>query len=131
MNPDRETLQDHLQDYERQLRGLKSYVQELKAKTAEHDTDSSHFEADLTEAEHNIKYYEGETARIRELLGEESDGPTYFLYQDAAGEWRWRLRAGNQRIIADSGEGYRDKQDCLHAITLVKASQHAAVKEKG
>ena len=32
------------------------------------------------------------------------------IYRDARSEWRWRLRASNGRIVADSGEGY-----CRHA----------------
>ena len=43
----------------------------------------------------------------------------FQLYKDKAGEWRWRLRANNGRIIADSGEGYTKKQGCLHGIELV------------
>lgn len=30
----------------------------------------------------------------------------FEVFQDAAGEWRWRLKAGNGRIVA-SGEGYK------------------------
>lgn len=37
------------------------------------------------------------------------------------GEWRWRLKAGNGEIIAQ-GEGYRNKQDCMHAIDLVRST---------
>lgn len=45
----------------------------------------------------------------------------FQIYKDNAGEWRWRLRAeGNWEIIADSGEGYKDKDDCKHGIQLVK-----------
>lgn len=36
-----------------------------------------------------------------------------------AGQWRWRLRAANGEAIA-SGESYHNKQDCLHAIDLIK-----------
>ncbi len=54
----------------------------------------------------------------------------YSIYKDKAGEWRWRLRAANNEIIA-SGEGYRNKSDCLHAIDLVKDSQDAPVQEVG
>jgi uncharacterized protein YegP (UPF0339 family) len=35
-------------------------------------------------------------------------------------DYRWRLRADNGRIIADSGEGYRNKTDCQHGIELVR-----------
>ena len=31
---------------------------------------------------------------------------TYYYYQNAKGEWRWRLQAANGRIVADSGESY-------------------------
>jgi uncharacterized protein YegP (UPF0339 family) len=43
----------------------------------------------------------------------------FTLYQDAKAEWRWRLRASNGRIIADSGEGYQNIGDAQSAITLL------------
>lgn len=45
---------------------------------------------------------------------------TFELYRDAAGEWRWRLVAENGEPIADSGEGYKRKSDCLEAIALIR-----------
>jgi uncharacterized protein YegP (UPF0339 family) len=53
----------------------------------------------------------------------------YNVYKDAAGQWRWRLYAANAKIIADSGEGYFNKADCLSGIALVKASANAPIKE--
>lgn len=44
----------------------------------------------------------------------------FETYQDAAGEWRWRLKADNGRTIADSGEGYKNRLDCIEGIELVK-----------
>ena len=52
----------------------------------------------------------------------------YWYFKDKAGLWRWRLRADNNEIIA-VGESYRNKQDCLNAIELVKASKNAPVQE--
>lgn len=49
------------------------------------------------------------------------------MYKDAAQEWRWRLKADNARIIANSGEGYKNESDCMAAITLVKGSANAPV----
>ena len=43
-------------------------------------------------------------------------------------EWRWRLRAANNRIIA-SGEGYRNRQDCVDAVALVQSSASAQIKD--
>ena len=51
----------------------------------------------------------------------------YHMYKDTAGYWRWRLLAGNNKIIAVSGEGYYHESDCLHAINLVKNSASAPV----
>lgn len=53
----------------------------------------------------------------------------YEVYQDTSQEWRWRLRAANNEIIAASGEGYHNRQDCLNAIDLVKSSQNAPVRD--
>lgn len=35
------------------------------------------------------------------------------FYQDAENEWRWRVIAGNGKIVADSSEGYQRKSDCV------------------
>jgi uncharacterized protein len=52
----------------------------------------------------------------------------YEIYKDASGQWRWRLWAANYRIIANSGEGYYNRTDCEHAISLVKQSNNAPVR---
>ena len=44
----------------------------------------------------------------------------FEVYQDRGGEFRWRLRATNTQILATSGDGYKAKRDCLHAIESVK-----------
>lgn len=43
-------------------------------------------------------------------------------------QWYWRLVAANNRKIAVSGEGYHNKQDCVHAIDLVRGSVDVAIK---
>lgn len=53
----------------------------------------------------------------------------FEVYQDNKDEWRWRYVASNGRIIADSGEGYSRKEDCLHGIELMKDSQQASTEE--
>ena len=47
---------------------------------------------------------------------------TFHLYRDKRGEYRWRLRSRNSKIIADSGEGYTAKESCQHGIALIWAS---------
>jgi uncharacterized protein YegP (UPF0339 family) len=34
----------------------------------------------------------------------------YYHSKDKKGEWRWRLKATNGRILADSGEGYFEQE---------------------
>ena len=53
----------------------------------------------------------------------------YYIYKDNSNQWRWRLLAANNRTIADSGESYYNKQDCLSGIGLVKGSYLAPVHE--
>ena len=64
------------------------------------------------------------------LEWDESDGPvatdvvaskaTFQLYEDDAGEYRWRLRHDNGNIIADSGEGYASEQKAKQGLESVK-----------
>lgn len=50
----------------------------------------------------------------------------FVVYKDKSDEWRWRFRADNDKIIADSGEGYVNKQDCRNAIGILKRQASAA-----
>lgn len=40
----------------------------------------------------------------------------FVVYQDRAGEWRWRLLAANNRSLAASAVGYIRMRDCERAI---------------
>lgn len=40
----------------------------------------------------------------------------------SGGQWRWRLRAPNSKIIANGGESFHKKQDCLDSIDLVRGT---------
>lgn len=51
----------------------------------------------------------------------------YVVYKDRAGEWRWTYFAANSRKIADSAEGYKNKEDCLNGIRIMKASANSPV----
>jgi len=50
----------------------------------------------------------------------------FEIYKDKKGEYRFRLKAGNGEIIAES-EGYKTKQGCMKGIVSV---QKNAVKAK-
>lgn len=40
------------------------------------------------------------------------------LYVDKEGLYRWRARARNGKIIADSGQGYKRKRDAIAGYKL-------------
>jgi uncharacterized protein YegP (UPF0339 family) len=37
---------------------------------------------------------------------------TVVFYADRHHEWRWKVRASNGRVLADSGEGYKELRAC-------------------
>ncbi|WP_458207108.1 HVO_2922 family protein [Haladaptatus sp. NG-SE-30] len=54
---------------------------------------------------------------------------TFEVFEDDAGEWRWRLRHRNGNIIADSGEGYSSKRAAKKGIESVKRNALGAPVE--
>lgn len=57
----------------------------------------------------------------------------FEVYQDAAGEWRWRLKASNGQVVA-SGEGYKTqagaKRGCEALQRAAKLAKVVAVAPK-
>ena len=51
----------------------------------------------------------------------------FELYEDKAGEFRWRLRHENGQIIADSAEGYTTKANAKNGIQSVKENAPIAL----
>lgn len=43
----------------------------------------------------------------------------FGIYEDSAGDYRWRLTSGSD-IIADSGEGYSSKRNAQEAVTRIQ-----------
>ncbi len=54
----------------------------------------------------------------------------FELYKDDSGDYRWRFISSNGRIIADSGQGYKNKADCRSGIDLIKGEASAARVEE-
>lgn len=44
----------------------------------------------------------------------------FEIDKNSKGQWIWRLKAQNGRVIADSAESYANKSDCENGIKLVK-----------
>lgn len=65
----------------------------------------------------------------RKLTGQgwdrEHEEPIVNWVPDGLGKWRWRVVAANGRIMADSGQGYVRRIDCLEgAVKVLGGSVH-------
>ena len=50
----------------------------------------------------------------------------FKVYSDKKNEWRWNLRANNNRKMGDSGEGYKTKASCLKSLNKFISQVFAA-----
>lgn len=53
--------------------------------------------------------------------------PSYWMYKDNRGEWRWTYEASNGLTISVSSEGYVKRSDCERSIEIMKASSTSPV----
>lgn len=44
----------------------------------------------------------------------------FEIYLDKASEYRWRLLTADNKIVSDSGEGYKTREECERVIEIVK-----------
>jgi uncharacterized protein YegP (UPF0339 family) len=61
------------------------------------------------------------------IRAEDAPKLKFEVFQDRAGEYRWRLKAGNGAVLATPGQGYKDKAAAKHGVELV---QKAGTDEK-
>ena len=50
----------------------------------------------------------------------------FEIYKDKSGEYRWKLVHTNGQVIANSGEGYKAKENAMNGIKSVKENASAA-----
>lgn len=60
------------------------------------------------------------TWRLQSKINDQSKERGFQIYKDKAGEYRWRLLANKNTIVADSGEGYKTRNECENDIVIVK-----------
>lgn len=53
----------------------------------------------------------------------------FQVYQDQAGEYRWRLVAGNGEVMGDGAEGYTLRKDVHRALDRVRGGTATAEVE--
>jgi len=55
-----------------------------------------------------------------QLVAAQGGKMKFEVYQDAAKEYRWRLKASNGQIMATGGQGYKAKADCRKGVETIK-----------
>lgn len=55
------------------------------------------------------------------------------VYTDKAGELRWRALAENNKVIAEGGEGYKNRDDLYDTLDLLfkHQRQHLVIRDFG
>jgi uncharacterized protein YegP (UPF0339 family) len=51
--------------------------------------------------------------------------PSFWLYKDNQGKWRWTYDASNAETIAVSSESYNRRRDCERGIEIMRMSTRA------
>jgi uncharacterized protein YegP (UPF0339 family) len=64
--------------------------------------------------------------RAVDRLRDTAPDANFEVFEDAAGEYRWRVRTRNGKIVADSGEGYTERNDAEEAVDRVREYAPAA-----
>jgi uncharacterized protein YegP (UPF0339 family) len=50
----------------------------------------------------------------------------FEIFEDEAGEWRWRLRASNGELVAVSEQGFSSKSGVVKGLDVVRHNAAAA-----
>lgn len=61
-----------------------------------------------------------DASRAVDRIRERADELDFDVYEDQAGEYRWRLRGGNDQILAAVGEGYDSREGAETAVERVR-----------
>jgi len=105
------------EDLEASERRGSELASELEAVRQERDEFESELEAVRAETDAGEAARSGLQTTIDSLYASQA---RFELYEDNAGEWRWRLRHRNGQSIADSGEGYTRRHNAQKGMQSVR-----------
>lgn len=108
-------------DLEAEVSALAGEVVALQGALRDSAADEDDLVARLREFRQNLADTEVDeadlAARLRSLRTSQS---RFELYEDAGGEWRWRLRHRNGNVVATSGEGYTRRHNAQKGLAAVR-----------
>lgn len=107
---------------------LKGNIERYKNELGEKQRELIRVTSELRECLANCKQNHTRPPIVLEQIDKEKSTPSnerlsYFeIFTDDQGHFRWRFKAKNNKIVADSGEGYTTKQNLKKGInTFVSA----------
>ncbi len=53
--------------------------------------------------------------------------PSYWMFRDRSGKWRWNFASAAGKVIALSSVAYFHKEGCIRAIQMIKGSSDVPV----
>src|SRR4051794_35034505 len=63
-----------------------------------------------------------------QVLAQGIDGLKFEVYQDAAKEYRWRLKGPDGKELATAGQGFQTKASCKRSVELIQAEADGKLK---
>jgi uncharacterized protein YegP (UPF0339 family) len=106
---------------------LEAEVADLEA---ELDAERDRFESELDAARSETAAGEADRAALQATIDSVRTSQARFeLYEDRAGQWRWRLRHRDGDILMDGGQGYADRSGARDGIESVKRNAPGAEAE--
>jgi uncharacterized protein YegP (UPF0339 family) len=100
-------LEEDLRDLRRERDRLETELEEARGAGATAADRTEALEADLAELETQLDSLRASQAQFE-------------LYEDTAGEYRWRLRHRNGNVVADGGQGYTRKHNAKKGLASVR-----------
>ncbi len=104
-----------------ELAASEGRADELESELAEVRQERNRLEDELEQAREESEAGAAAQSDLQETLDSLRASQARFeLYEDAAEQWRWRLRHRNGNVVADSGEGYTRKHNAQKGMASVR-----------
>ncbi|MEF8907487.1 MAG: HVO_2922 family protein [Haloarculaceae archaeon] len=100
-------LEENLRDLRRERDRLETELEDAREAGATDADRAEGLEADLAELESQLESLRASQAQFE-------------LYEDAGGQYRWRLRHRNGNVVADGGQGYTRKHNAKKGLASVR-----------
>jgi len=100
-------LEDDLRDLRRERDRLETELEDAQEAGATDADRAEDLQSELAELESQLESLRTSQAQFE-------------LYEDAAGQYRWRLRHRNGNVVADGGQGYTQKHNAKKGLASVR-----------